>query len=388
MTLPCPACNAVDTQPFFDVQGVPVHSVQLVHTRADAVRFPRGDIRLFHCRSCDFIFNAAFETRFQDYGHNYESTQTCSATFRAFDEGLAQSLIDRYRLRRKRVVEIGCGQGEFLLTLCQLGDIDGVGFDPAYRGALSERAGRVCFVKDCFSAAYAQQVAGCDLLCCKMTLEHIPQVRRFIAEVRRVIDQRTIIFFQVPNMQRILREAAFWDVYYEHCSYFVASALARLFELCGFDVLETRLEYAEQYLVIEAKPGAGTRAAATDAAEFVADVDRFAASCREAIEKWRKRLHAWHGRGDRIVLWGAGSKAVAFCAAVGACEVACAVDVNPGKHGTFLPATGQAVVSPESLRACAPQHVILMNPVYRDEVLRALGEMQLQPALHCLGGEP
>ena len=44
------------------------------------------------------------------------------------------------------------------------------------------------------------------------------------------------VFFELPDMERVLVEQAFWDIYYEHCSYFTLGSLARLFRRTGFDV--------------------------------------------------------------------------------------------------------------------------------------------------------
>jgi hypothetical protein len=30
----------------------------------------------------------------------------------------------------------------------------------------------------------------------------------------------TAVFFETPDAKRVLAEGAFWDIYYEHCSYF------------------------------------------------------------------------------------------------------------------------------------------------------------------------
>ena len=30
----------------------------------------------------------------------------------------------------------------------------------------------------------------------------------------------TVVFFQVPNARYVFGDLAFWDIYYEHCSYF------------------------------------------------------------------------------------------------------------------------------------------------------------------------
>src|SRR3546814_3970481 len=93
-----------------------------------------------------------------------------------------------------------------------------------------------------------------------MTLEHIADTRRFLRAVRRIAspDRGTVTFFQVPVVRRILAEGAFWDVYYEHCSYFSSTSLEYLFRTTGFDVLRIERGYDDQYLTIEARASGAT----------------------------------------------------------------------------------------------------------------------------------
>ena len=85
---------------------------------------------------------------------------------------------------------------------------------------------------------------------------------------------------------------------------------------------------------------------------------------------------------QRVVLWGGGSKAVAFLTTLGIRdEIQYAVDINPHKHGAYLAGTGQEVVAPAFLRSYRPDLVIIMNPVYVDEITRDLAAMGLQPEI-------
>jgi hypothetical protein len=73
------------------------------------------------------------------------------------------------------------------------------------------------------------------------------------------------------------------------------------------------------------------------------------------------------------VIWGAGSKGVAFLSMLEqADDVTCAVDVNPAKHGRFLPGTGHQVVAPDRLRDLRPDLVVAMNPSYAAEIRESL----------------
>ncbi len=384
----CPTCGSTALQPFYTVTDVPVHSVLLLESRAAATDFPTGDITLAVCHRCGFISNIAFDGSVQAYSAPYEGTQSYSPTFRAFHKQLAEQLIERYDLRGKEIIEIGCGQGEFLILLCELGGNQGIGFDPAYDNRLPEgmASDRVQFIADFYSEEYTSYHA--DFVCCKMTLEHIPDTAAFVRRVRRSIGNRlsTKVFFQVPNARYVLQDRAFWDVYYEHCSYFDANSLTYLFEHCGFHVLETRTEYDDQYLVIEAIPVAGqpteSRFSPTAVQGLLDEVNAFRIDCESRFTAWDQWLHEMDAAGKRVVIWGGGSKGVAFLTALQRhAAIGYAVDINPNKHGTFMAGTGHEIVGPKNLATYRPDAVIVMNPIYCNEIKQELATLGVRAEL-------
>jgi hypothetical protein len=382
----CPSCQAEGLSAFYEVKSVPVHDVLLMPTRDIAIGCPRGDIILAFCQTCGLISNVAFDARLLEYSTGYEGTQSFSPTFSSFARRLATDLVERYDLHGKDILEIGCGMGEFLTLLCELGGNRGLGFDPAYveGRVLSPAAEDITFIKDYYSEQYSHCRA--DLVVCKMTLEHIPDTAGFVSMVRRSIGEHldTVVFFQVPNAVHILREVAFWDIYYEHCSYFTPGSLGRLFRRCGFDVLRLRTAYEGQYLLIEARPSAGIPSPPhpeeDDLAQLARDVRCFSASYRPTVDAWRRYLQESQGGGQRVVLWGGSSKAVAFLTTLGTGdEIEYVVDINPYKQGTYMPGTGHMIVEPKFLCQNGPDVVIVMNPVYGEEITADLHRMGLTP---------
>lgn len=104
-------------------------------------------------------------------------------------------------------------------------------------------------------------------------------------------------------------------------------------------------------------------------AELEDVVTAFAATYREQVERWRGELRGRYAAGERSVLWGAGSKAVAFLTALGLDgEVQLTVDINPYKQGMYLAGSGRQVVAPQDLVGYGPDLVVVMNPVYLDEI--------------------
>lgn len=391
----CRACGDRSVQVFYEVRNIPVQSVLLFPTSEEALGMPRGDLVLGFCASCGFIGNQAFDPRLIEYSSRYEETQSYSTTFTKFHTDLATRLIERFGLREKKVLEIGCGKGEFLTLLCELGNNHGIGFDPGYdeTRTVSPAKDRMTFIKDFYSERHADVSA--DLVCCKMTLEHISAPLAFMQMIRKALGTRlhTRVFFQIPEVARILREGAFWDLYYEHCSYFSPVSLAGLFRRAGFSVNEVWTEYDDQYIMIDAFPAAkgDTEISPVDRSRIV-DLQnltkQFAIDVESRIRVWSDLVRARARAGRRMVIWGAGSKGVGFLTALQLKqEIPYAVDVNPHKHGTFLAGTGQEIVPPDFLRSYRPDLVFIMNPVYRGEIHATLQEMGVAADLIPLGDE-
>ena len=384
----CPGCGSSNISIFYELRSVPVQSVRVVPTRETALDYARGNILLGFCQECGFIYNTTFDPVLLEYSSTYESTQAFSPTFNDFACRLADRLIGRYDLHNKVVLEIGCGNGEFLTLLCRLGGNRGVGFDPAYvsERSDSEAKERITFIKDYYSEKYAHYQA--DFVCCKMTLEHIQVTADFVGTVRRSIGDRTdtVVFFQVPNAERIFRDCSFEDIYYEHCSYFSVGSLSRLFRNCGFDVIQVETDYQGQYLMIEAKP-ANSRlfppmSQEDDLEKLKGYVSSFRKRCRDKLSDWQARLQNIPTNGRRAVLWGSGSKGVAFLTSLEASDaIKYVVDINPYRQGTFMPGTGQEIVAPDFLLRYRPDIVVVMNAVYCQEIKGTLNRLGLAPEL-------
>lgn len=384
----CPGCGFDRPKAFFEVVNVPVHSCMMMASEQEARAFPRGDVVLGFCPRCGFISNLAYDPSFKKYSTAYEDQQSYSPTFNTFARRLAEHLITRYDLHGKDIVEIGCGKADFLALLCELGDNRGVGIDPTCikERIQSEAADRIRVIQDYYSEKYADYTG--DIVMCRHTLEHIHQTASFVTTVRRGIGERleTGVFFEVPDSLRILREQAFWDIYYEHCSYFTPGSLADLFRRCGFEILDLSLEFDDQYILLEARPTdtepGGRHGLEEDIERLSRDVDEFETACTERIGRWKERFERYRSDGKRIAIWGSGSKCVAFLTTLGVGGlVDRIVDINPHRHHRFIPGAAREVMPPESLKDHIPDVVVVMNPIYREEIGGMLSGMGIESEL-------
>lgn len=386
----CPNCGSLGLSIFYEVRNVPVHSCLMLSSAEDALNFPAEDVVLGFCDRCGFITNTEFDSKWSAYAPNYEDQQSFSPTFNRFAKELAQQLIDKYDLHNKSIVEIGCSKGDFLYLLCELGNNRGVGIDPsAVPGRVeSSAADRVTLIQDYYSEKYADQVG--DFICCRHTLEHIQPTAEFVSTVRRSIGDRDVaVVFEIPDTVRVLKEVAFEDIYYEHCSYFTPGSLARLFRNCGFEVTDLYRAYGDQYLLIDAKPIAIPTEKVhelEDSPKQIAQaVQHYIDQIGGKLEGWRKQLEAAQQQGKKVVVWGSGSKCVAFLTTLDTIDkIQYVVDINPHRHGKFIPGVGKQIMSPEFLKDYQPDQVIVMNEIYCDEIGAMLQEMGVTTELIAL----
>lgn len=199
---------------------------------------------------------------------------------------------------------------------------------------------------------------------------------------------KTAVYFEVPNVSLILRDLSVWDIIYEHCSYFCPTALAKVFEKCGFVIHNLSEAYEGQFLGIEAFPKNG---AEDPEPRFSDDVTWMTNAVRAFSDVYRKRISAWQENlnefehlGKRVVLWGAGAKGVSFMNMLKIYDrIEYVVDINPNKQGKHVAGTGQKIISPEFLQNYLPDILIITNPIYMNEIKHQVHALGLKPQFLC-----
>jgi len=366
---------------FFEAARVPILCNILCPTREAALAVPKGPVRLGLCGACGMVYNVAFDERLMHYDAAYENSLQYSPRFQQYINDLARGLIDRHQLRGKDVIELGCGQGDFLSLLCTLGPNRGLGFDPSFdpRKADTALPAGVKILSEYYSEAHVARPV--DRLCARHVLEHIPEPLALLRSIRRTLGERlnTLVFFEVPNALYTLERLGIWDIIYEHCSYFTSHSLRRLFQRAGFRPVRSAEVFDGQFITIEANPalaGAtqGDESGRDPHAEELATL--FEQEYRAKTARWRERLDRVRREGQRAVVWGVGSKGVTFLNVMSAGHetVPYCVDLNPRKHGQFVVGTGQRIVPPAFLREYRPDLVIVMNGIYESEIRQACSE--------------
>lgn len=354
----CPVCGC--SRPVASVRRAAIPVFQNVtYATAEAARAaPRAEFVLATCAACGFSYNGAFDPDRVTYDESYDN-HVASAAFHDYYRQLARMMIARFGLADGRVYDIGCGKGEFLEVLHSLAPtLQAIGIDPSCTPREEEN---LRLVRARFEASLLAGEARLVIL--RHVLEHIDRPVDFLRQLHAAMPDAPL-FVEVPDLDWILENGAFWDFCYEHCNYFTESSLAAALGEAGFVVEEQQRAFGDQYRWAICRRG--TPAARTGNAD--AELAKLAAYGRNEAE----RIAGVAGLGAHesgLILWGMATKGVMLASLLPGGLVIGGVDLNAAKQGRFVAGSGVEIHPPDWLRSQSPKsRLLVMNPNYAEEI--------------------
>lgn len=342
-SLPAAPCLQYQNMPG-SAQGFP-DAAGLAHDRG-------ADLRLYQCGACGLVQLPGTPV---PYYREVIRAAAYSDEMRTFRERQFADWAVRHGLVGRKVLEVGCGRGEYLALLRAAGT-DARGLEAgaaavrycrrqglhAQRGYLARRSGVLA------DAPYAAFVT-------LNFLEHWPDPVGSLAAAARNLDVGGIGLVEVPNFDMIVRQALFSEFIADHLLYFTEETLRFTLQRSGFEVLSCRSVWHDYILSAEVR-----RRAPLD----VAPLERHRAEVGAALRAFVARFPA-----GQVAAWGAGHQALSVIALSGiAADLRYIVDSAPFKQGRYTPASHVRIVAPETLASEPVRAVIVMAASYSDEV--------------------
>ena len=369
----CPICGSKDINDFYQVNDMPTQAGILFPSIETAREAPVGDISLAFCQACSYIGNQLHNPAIQNHRVNQFSLQH-SPSFRRYAEALAQSMIDRFDIRNKTVMDIGCGDGDFLRTLCRLGNNKGIGIDPGFqmKDRYKDEALDIEYFQDYFSEKYAGYKA--DFYLCRHVLNVIDDARAFVSMLRNAIGDRpgVYLYLEEPDAAYNFGDGIVWNIVYEHRTWFSRESMHNLFTLCGFETVELASCWNNEYISITSRPA--SQAAASPplpASENMKSLlSRVSHEFGQVVSQWESRMQTLRASGKKIAAWGAGARCITFLNTFDLRDlISFVIDINPDRQGLYIPRDGHRVVAPEHLLLERPDVILITNPTYAEEIM-------------------
>ena len=358
MPVLCRLCGqALFAQPLLVQHEMPAAAQGL--PTADQLAADRGvTLALHQCSGCGTVQLA---TEPVPYWRDVIRAAGISAEMRAYRLDQFGRWLGQHDLTGRKVLEVGCGRGEYLSLLRDAGaDATGIEHLPASVAACREAGLRVTegFIDGPDTRLADGPFDGFAIL---NFLEHIPAAHLTLRGIVANLEPGAIGLVEVPDFDMILRMRLFAEFVPDHLYYFPRQSLKHLLEGNGLEVLECSSEwhgYVLSATVRKRTPldlSALQNAQADIQASFNAFLDRFDTG--------------------RVAIWGAGHQALALISLLGiAPRIRYVLDSAPFKQGRFTPATHLPIVAPERLDEGEVDAVIVLAASYSEEVANLIAK--------------
>lgn len=400
MNMTCIACGHA-LSPLMTLDDMPA-SAQNIPAASELAEDHPLSLTLCQCPSCGLV---QFDTEPVDYYRDVIRAGGGTRTMtRLRHEEYARLLtaMQEHHIHGRRIVEVGCGRGEFLRMWQNLAeDPEGAAAlardqarDPLsgqpnaaplhlvgleHKPSLVEEANAVADKKyrvyEGFATGDVRYPEGpFDAFVQFNFLEHQPDPCDMLRNIGRNLKPQALGLITVPSFEYILRYNGYYELLRDHIANYTEFTLQKLLQDCGFELLSMDLVNRDTIEAIVRKADPDELSELHYSGRFI-DVsalrdsyDRLSASVNAHID----HLSESH---RTMAIWGASHQGFTLAATtkLGG-RVEYIIDSAPFKQGRFSPASHIPIVAPDYAVAHPVDEILIVAPGYTDEIAGIIRE--------------
>lgn len=400
MNMTCIACGHA-LSPLMTLDDMPA-SAQNIPAASELAEDHPLSLTLCQCPSCGLV---QFDTEPVDYYRDVIRAGGGTRTMtRLRHEEYARLLtaMQEHHIHGRRIVEVGCGRGEFLRMWQNLAeDPEGAAAlardqarDPLsgqpnaaplhlvgleHKPSLVEEANAVADKKyrvyEGFATGDVRYPEGpFDAFVQFNFLEHQPDPCDMLRNIGRNLKPQALGLITVPSFEYILRYNGYYELLRDHIANYTEFTLQKLLQDCGFELLSMDLVNRDtiEAIVRKADPDELSElhysGRLIDVSALCDSYDRLSASVNAHID------HLSESR-RTMAIWGASHQGFTLAATtkLGG-RVEYIIDSAPFKQGRFSPASHIPIVAPDYAVAHPVDEILIVAPGYTDEIAGIIRE--------------
>lgn len=350
----CKTCKGrLSAEPVLTLDNVPLSAQGFSKTQAEALE-QCGQLVLWECVCCGLVQLASPPVA---YYRDVIRSAAVSPVLLQQKQRQFQDFIVAHHLQGKKILEVGCGRGEFLKVLHEL-DVKAFGIEHSQKSVNQCVAHGLGVTQGYLDSKDTQLRHGpFDAFVFLMFLEHIPAPREMLLGLANNLTEGAPGIIEVPSLEFLVRKNLLTEFIADHLMYFSTKTLSTLLTTSGFEVLDMRESRDDYVLCATVRKRKRVTLQSNDPAQ-----GQLATDLRAYLKS-----HA----GKRIAVWGAGHQALTSISVFGMAScLSMVVDSAPSKQGLFTPGSGLLVEPPTALLAKDIEVVIVMAGSYSTEIVQ------------------
>lgn len=313
-------------------------------------------LELYECSGCGLV---QFDVEPVDYYKDVIRATRVSEKFRKLRIQQFEHFIELCGLQDKKIIEIGCGGGEFLEILR---DFPVKVYGTEHNRNLLEHALSLGlnveedFVED---GDCILKGAPFDAFISFNFLEHQPNPVGMLQGIYENLTDDGVGLITVPSFEYFQEHSSYYEFIRDHIAYYTEDTLKRLVEISGFEVMETsRFNNDTIEMIVRKRSG-----------NEVVDYNLQQDSMMEKFATIFKEI----GNDAFTYVWGASHQAFTLLSTIDSlARVDKIIDSASFKWNKYSPVSHKEIVSPNILDAKTPDCIIIMAPGYSDEIYQTI----------------
>lgn len=336
----------------FPCENMPA-GAQHIPSRKELMTDRGMTLQLHQCPGCGLV---QFDCEPVSYYKEVIRAGGYSTTMRELRRAQYRQFIDRCGLEGKKLIEIGCGRGEFLQVLTEFPvRAFGIEENPAL---VREAQSAGLNVWRAFAGDEETKLDGApyDAFLSFNFLEHQPDPNGMLRCISRNLTEHGVGLVTVPSLEYILANDGFYELMRDHIAYYSEETLRFLMNRNGFVVLECeRVNRDTISVIVQKRPR-------VEGSGLLSNFNRLAAELRAFVGTRA-------GQGRKVAVWGASHQGFTVISTSGAAEhIRYIIDSAPFKQGRFAPASHVPIVSPDHFPEDPVDSILIIAPGYTDEI--------------------
>jgi len=356
MTIQCRICKSNCYEDYLlNYSNMPTSAQGFLTT--EELEFDAGsDLEVIQCSSCGLV---QLENEPVSYYKEVIRSSAFSEEMNKFRLKQFKLWVKKYQLNGKKILEVGCGKGEYLKILSNSGVI-AFGVEHSKESVQSCHQDNLTVTQGFFGEtkpSFSGQMF--DGFICLSFMEHWPDPGKVFESLNENLRDGAIGLVEVPNFDMILKDGLYSEFISDHLMYFTNETFTFMMQLNGFEVLSCEPIWHNYILSAVVKKRVKTNLDFFDDFRIIVkkDIDEF-------IEKFPKR---------KVAIWGAGHQALATISLTKIQKkIKYIVDSAIFKQGKYSPSSHILIVSEESLIKNPVDAVIIMAGSYSNEIQKIL----------------
>ena len=322
-------------------------------TRKDEALNQKQDLKIGQCEACGLVQLIDFIP--VPYYKKVIRSSSVSLPMREFRNQQFQSFSERYNLRDKNYLELGCGYGEYLEIMAHyIKNTKGIEFSSDGVKKCIEKSLNV--EKAYLDEAYTLNSAKFDSFGIFNFLEHIPNPVDYLKNISSILSSDAIGIVEVPNFDVMQSEHVYCDFSTEHIAYYDRNTLRTTLALSGFDVIEIKDVWHGDILSATVK-----KRRQFMPLEYQSMLEKQKDILQEITSDYEE---------NEIVVWGAGHQSLTSIKQLKIeSKVQAIVDSAPAKQMKYSPASGIPIYPPNWLKTKNVKLLLINASSYSDEVV-------------------